>query len=209
MRNIIEVLLFVLGPLIALTFLVRVSMAVFSVWSLNRMRRHPVVHTLWGMLALVAVLFIFWSFHPRMWPSDLIRRHFQRKEVFARVTDAGGWDAVRLACEQLVSNNPDGLVLAYQSPDFFFPTAIAALHPQTVSVRTPEMAQASENRPTNLTKVSIGLYGQKRTGPPVAPYYGLAVYCGPGAGGYDPRTNSSEHRLTYRKLADRVYEVHD
>ncbi len=201
--------LFILGLLILLTFFVRFSLVICTPGYLNRVRRHPVAHAIWGLLALVALLFICSVLGSGFRPPDFVARHRQRQVVLERIKDAGGWDAVRLACEQLVSNNPDGLVLAYQSPDFFFPTAIAALHPQTVSVRTPEMAQASENRPTNLTKVSIGLYGQKRTGPPVAPYYGLAVYCGPGAGGYDPRTNSSEHRLTYRKLADRVYEVHD
>jgi hypothetical protein len=42
------------------------------------------------------------------WPPISLERRAQRQVVQERVQKIGGWEAVRLGCETLVSNNPDG-----------------------------------------------------------------------------------------------------
>lgn len=62
------------------------------------------------VLVLLLILFVP-SFLVRLlawWPPISVEQRAQRQVVQERVQKIGGWEAVRLGCETLVSNNPDG-----------------------------------------------------------------------------------------------------
>jgi len=228
----VALLLFVICPLAAVLFIVRLVCATFSSELSNQMRKHPVIHRIWGCFAFVGVLVFFGVLNLNAWPPLFIERHEQRQEVLQRVQSAGGWKAVRLGCETLATNYPNGFiwfpsrsnVWVYPNPtaeshkhyitnlDYgLLPAAVAALHPKDIRFETPrQLGDVNDDSQTII--VSIWIFGTPGSHVHPTPYYGLAVPCGVGADNYKPQISEQgvigNRHSSVRKVADGVFEVY-
>ena len=98
------VLAFLVCPIAALLFIVRLVVASFSAKVSVEMRRHPVMRTIWGCFAFVGVLIIFGVLHTAMWPPRSVERREQRAKIIERIQSAGGWPALQKDCDTLASS---------------------------------------------------------------------------------------------------------
>jgi hypothetical protein len=208
---------FMVCPLAALLFVVRLVVALFSTKVLKQMRQYPVIHVIWGCFAFVGVL-VFWGFNPAMWPPLSLERSFQRQQVLKRIQPVGGWAALKRDCDALVSK--------YKDDDFGFrwgrddtnsmPPTIAALTPRMVEFLSPKAMQKfggefiGKSYGTNLV-VRIYIFGGHATGGHDQPTLGLDVLCESGVTNYNPVRLLAwaplEH-WKYRKIVDDVYEFY-
>ena len=225
-------LLFVVCPFAALLFIVRLACAPFSEKVAKQMRNHRVAHAIWACLAFVGVLVWAGALDPGAWPTPLIERRAQRQKVLDRVQKVGGWDAVRLGCEALVTNYPDGLrwfpphsnAWVYPNPqteprryyvtnlDYGpLPAAVAALQPKKIDFYPLSVLREFKIEP-QVVVVRIKIFGMHSTGGHSTPYYGLEVPYGTGADEYKPRPSrggvSGNRYSSFRKVADRVFEIY-
>jgi hypothetical protein len=222
--------LFLVSQLVALMFFARLFCALFSSKVSAQMCKHPLVHSLWGCLALVGVLLFLELWGPGIWPRSFIERRTQRQMVLERVRRAGGWEAVRHGCEALVTNYPDGLTWfppssnsrVYPHPqtepqhyyvtnlDFgTIPAAVAALQPREIYYYPLRLLRKGDPQ---VAAVRIKIFGGHATGGHSTPYYGLEGPCGKGAETYAPvpsRGGVSGNRYSsYRKVVDGVFEIY-
>jgi len=205
----------------AFLFAVRLMCAASSTKVSGQMRRHPVIHFIWGCFAYVGVVVFLAFLNPRMsswWPLGWFERLSQRQVLKERVRSAGGWDSVRHDCVSLVELNTNGFQLFWANTNgapFFYlvefvtndlvfsrietnrlPASIVALQPHDV-----------DYAPKNGC-VHFKFFGSHSTGGIVEPYLGLEV---------DTSTNSIIYRhgvgtqygdWTYKKVAEGVYEIY-
>lgn len=196
------------------------------------MRRHPVVHWIWGGFAFVGVLLFLGLLNPAAWGLPSAERRGQRQKVLERVQGVGGWEAVRLGCEALVTNNPDGLAWfppclnarvfpnLQTEPHRFYvtnldygplPPAVAALQPQEIWFYPPRLLRDSKYE-SPVAVVRIKLFGMHSTGGHSTPYYGLEVPCGTGFESYTPRQSqggvSGNRHMSFQKIAGGVFETY-
>ena len=207
----------------ALLFIARLAVAPFSQKVSAQMRKHPLIHIIWGCLGFLGVIFNWYVFaHPMWWPPPFIERQAQRQVVRERVQKVGGWEAVRLGCETVVSNNLDGFywnvsmssnwVMHFQRQERYnwylatnldygpLPPVIAGLRPFRVDYAPRDGC------------VIIQVFGMHRTGGHDTPYLAYEI---------DTSTNSIsyQHGLEYsgafgyrrfvvKRIAKAIYELH-
>jgi hypothetical protein len=225
-------MLFIVCPIVALMFFVRLVCAPFSPKVSDEMRRHPVIHWVWGGFAFLGVLLFLGILNPMWWPPLSVERRGQRQKVLERVQTAGGWEVVRLGCEMLVTNYPDGLTWfpphsnawVYPNPqaephryyvtnlDYGpLPPAVAALNPREIQFYPPRFLRDFKDE-SQVALVRIKIFGMHSTGGHSTPYYGLEVPCGTGAESYTPRSSqggvSGNRHTSFRKVADGVFEIY-
>lgn len=233
MKTILQFLLPLAVPgcfLATLLFVARLIVAPFSAKVAGQMQKHPVLHTIWGGLALVCFLAIWGILNPGLWPPRSVERRQQRQEVFKRVQRAGGWEAVRSGCESLVTNYPNGLswfpprsnVQVYPNPqtepqryyvtnlDYgSLPSSILALQPREIRYY-PQLTLPKDGLPAAVVRIKI--FGAHATGGHSIPYFGLEVACGPNAESYRPQSvrdgMSGSHYRGSDQVAEGIYEVY-
>jgi hypothetical protein len=221
---------FMVCPLAALLFVVRLVVSPFSPKVSEQMRKHPVVHLIWGCFAFVGTLVFLRVLNPAMWPPRSVERREQRQKILERVQKVGGWDAVRLGCEALITNYPDGLTWfppasnawVYPNPQTkphryyvtnldwgTLPPAVAALQPIEIRYYPPRFLPKDEPQ---FAVVRIKIFGLHSTGGHSIPYFGLEVVCGTNAESYRPQPArggvSGNHYDSYDQVADRIYEIY-
>lgn len=191
-------LAFMVCPLAALLFVIRLVVAPFSPKVSEQMRNHRVIHTILGGFAFVGVLVFLGILAPTMWPPLSVERREQRAKVMERVQAAGGWDAIRRDCVILAAQNTNGFYSHFRDANGL-PTAIVALKPMTVEYVPPEGC------------VRIRIFGMHSTGGHSTPYFGLEIACGTNAESYRPQAHggvSGNHFNSYEQVAGRVYEIY-
>jgi hypothetical protein len=215
--NILFPLLFLLIPIFGLMFFVRVLLGPFSPKIWEQMRKHPILHTIWGLFAILSFYFVF-VFIPTG-PPAWVDRIDQRKKLQERLNIAGGWNAVRRDCTLFVSNRTDyfywfppatnvhitafsnGVAINYTTNlDYgILPPALAALKPREMEYRPPVM--------------QIRLFGMHSTGGHSTPYFGLEIVCVTNAAEYHPDLVGSggvkgNHHSNYKQVAEGVFEIY-
>ena len=227
------ILLLLLGCFfVALLFFVRILCGPFSAKTLEQMKKHPVVHVVWAVFAIVSTYILFIAWNPSAWPPTWLERRTQRQKVLERVERGGGWEALRLECESLIASNPDGLT--WHSPHFGskvyrnaqtepptyyvtnfdygpLPSAIAALQPRSIRCLPPKLLpKIGDDIPVAVVRINI--FGVHSTAGHSTPYFALEVSCGPGADTFTPGQNgegvSGNRHSHYRKVADRIFEIY-
>jgi len=191
-------MLFMVCSLAALTFVVRLVCAPFSAKVSDEMRKHPVVHLVWGGFAFVGVLMFLGLLNPSAWPRPSVERREQRRKVTERVEAAGGWDAIRRDCMILAEQHTNGFYSHWN--DTNLPPAILALKPRTV-----------EYHP-HYGRVSMRIFGNHSTGGHSSPYFGLEVVTEKRDGykpgeGYGGGVIGNRH-TTNTQVADGIYEIY-
>jgi hypothetical protein len=168
---------------------------------------------------LVACLVFPMLSRPGRGPSFETQRKEQRKIVQQRVLAAGGWAAVRGACNSLTTNLPhdyfywrppvtnaqvtwfsnNGPAGTYVTNLDYgpLPAPLATLQPRTVEFDVVT---------NDLTVVKIELFGMHRTGAWDVPYYGIYVVCGVAPLRYQPAVEGPGHFLS--EVSERVFEVY-
>jgi len=228
----LQMLAFMVCPLAALLFVVRLVVAPFSSKVSGQMRKHPVIHLLWGCLAFFGALFFLGVLNPAMFPPRFVERREQRQTILERVQRAGGWEAVQLGCATLVANYPDGLTWfpprtnawVYPNPqtephryyvtnlDYgTLPPAVAALQPRELYYYPPRLLRDSSDEP-KIPIVHMKIFGMHSTGGHSTPYFGLDVVCSTNAASYRPQSAhvgvSGKHYESYNRVTDAIYEVY-
>jgi hypothetical protein len=224
-------IIWLVSPWITLLFVVRLVCSAFSYRISKQMKEHPVVHWVWGFMAIPGLLIVCGVFPLESWPLLFIEQREQRERALARIQGVGGWEAVRRDCEKLSADHPDGFiwhppntnVLVYPTPQtdprkYYFtnlddgplPAAVAALRPKNVQIspaRNPKEIPSGDR----TAVASIKIFGIHSTGGHSIPYYGVEVACGKGADSYLPDASlggaSGNRHLHFRKVADRVFEI--
>jgi hypothetical protein len=195
------VLAFLVCPIAALLFIVRLVVAPFSAKVSEEMCKHPVVHTIWGCLALVGVLVFLGVVDPAMWPPKSVERRQQRAKVMERVQAAGGWDAIRRDCVTLAEQNTNGFYSHFRDTNGL-PAALVALKPMMVEYAPPTGC------------VRIRMFGMHSTGGHSTPYFGLEVDTSTNTAsynhgaGYDNGGVIGNHHSVAEKVAEGIYELY-
>lgn len=203
-------LLFVTCPCVALLFLGRLLCAPFSTKISGQMKKHPILHFVWGFFAFVGALAILGVLDPGIWPPKFVERRAQRQKVIARVQSAGGWEALKRDCTLLVQTNESLYWTRWHTNDLLASLpAIAVLQPQQVKFISPKLLVGHLDEP-RVPVVHIKVFGMHATGAHSTPYFGLDVVAAPIEGNYIPKpaiaASGNAHR-NYRKVAEGVYEV--
>jgi hypothetical protein len=205
------VLVFLVCPIAALLFIVRLVVAPFSAKVTEEMRKHPVVHTIWGCLAFVGVLIFLGVIDPAIWPPRSVERREQRTKVVERIQAVGGWAALQKDCDTLVAQYPDSAFVWYRHDTNALPPTIAALKPWCVIYYSPTVVRGYKDEP-QIPVVRIKVFGIHSTGGHSIPYFGLEVVCGTNAASYQPQPAhggvSGNHYDSYKRVTDTIYEIY-
>jgi len=205
-------ILFIVCPFAALTFIVRLACASFSAKVSDEMRRHPVIHWIWGGFAVLGVMLLFFGLlNPIWWPPASVERRSQRQKVLERVEAAGGWAAVQRDCDVLVAQHRDSAFMWHRFETNALPPALAVLNPWEVRFYSPRMLREFKYEP-QVAVVRIKIFGMHSTGGHSTPYFGLEVVSGVGAETYRPRSSrggvSGNGYRSYTPVTDRIYEIY-
>src|SRR5579863_2363768 len=92
---------------VSISFFVAVVLAFCSKLHRRRFRKHPILHAVWGLVAVASLVVLVPPLFP--YPSGWWIRHKQRQIVRQRVEEAGGYAAIRRACNELAARFPEGL----------------------------------------------------------------------------------------------------
>ncbi len=176
------------------------------------MRQHPIIHWIWGALAILGVLFILDFLSPTWWPPPSVERRGQRQKVVERVDSAGGWAAIQKDCDALVAQHQvDGFYWHDRFDTNALPPALAALKPWEVRFYSPTVLKDFKDEP-RVAVVRIKIFGLHSTGGHSTPYFGLEVVSGAGAETYRPRPSrggvSGNAYRSYSPVTDRIYEIY-
>jgi hypothetical protein len=205
----------------AFLFAVRLMCAASSTKVSGQIRRHPVIHCIWGCFAYVGLVLFLAILNPRMstwWPLGWIERLSQRHILTDRVRSAGGWDSVRHDCVSLVELHTNGFLLFWANTNgvpFFYldefstndrplvrietnrlPASIVALQPHDV-----------EYAPKNGC-VRFKFFGSHSTGGIIELYLGLEVDTSTNSVGYNHGAETEYRDWTYKKVAEGIYEIY-
>jgi hypothetical protein len=199
-------------PLAALLFVVRLVVALFSAKVSEQVRRHPMVHAIWGCFAFVGVLVFLGVFDPAMWPPRSVERREQRAKVLERIQSAGGWTALQKDCEALAERYRDSSFQWLRGFDTnALPHSIATLNPWEVRLYSPQVLNNFKDEP-QVPVVHIKVFGIHSTGGHSIPYFGLEVVCATNAGSYRPQPArggvSGNHYDSYKRVTNTVYEIY-
>ena len=195
------VLAFLVCPIAALMLIVRLAIAPFSSKVSGEMRRHPVIHVIWGGIAFGSVLIFSGIVNPAAWPSVSVERKEQRAKLADRVHAAGGWDAIRRDCVRFAEQNTNGFYSHFRDTNGL-PAAVVALKPMTVEYQ-PQFGC-----------VRIRIFGMHSTGGHSRPYFGLEVDTSTnsvsnnhGAGYGNGGVIGNRHTVA-EKVAEGIYELY-
>lgn len=183
-------------------FIVRLVVALFSSKVSEQMRRHPVIHAIWGCFAFGGGLIVLSLLNPEMWPPVSVERREQRAKVMERVQAAGGWDAIRRDCVRFAEQNTNGFhSLGFRDTNGL-PAALVALKPMEVEYQ-PQFGC-----------VCIRIFGMHSTGGHSRPYFGLevdtstnSVSCNHGAGYGNGGVIGNRHTVA-EQVAEGIYELY-
>jgi hypothetical protein len=204
-------LAFVFCPIAALLFIVRLIVAPFSAKASEEMRRHPVVHIVWGCFAFVGVLIFMGVLDPAMWPPRSVERREQRAKVMERVQAAGGWTTLQKDCDALVEQYRDSAYIWHRGSTNALPPSIAALKPWEVRFYSPTVLRGSDYA-SEVPVVRIKIFGIHSTGGHSTPYFGLEVVCVTNTASYRPQPArggvSGNHYDSYNRVTDTIYEIY-
>jgi hypothetical protein len=205
-------LAFMIGPVAALLFAVRLIVALFSPKVSGQIRQHPVTHVIWGCLALVGVLVFLGVLDPAMWPPRSVERRAQRAKAVGRIQSAGGWTALQKDCDALAEHYRDSVFQWHRGfSTNALPPAIAALTPKEVIFYSAKVLREFRDEP-QVPVVRIKVFGIHSTGGHSIPYFGFEVVCTTNAESYRPQPSrggvSGNHYGSYRQVTDRIYEIY-
>jgi len=209
LMNILLPSLVLICLLAALLFVVRLYVAIVSPKVVGQMRKHPVIHIVWGCFAMIGGLFILDGLYPNLWPPRFIERQTQREKVVQRVQAAGGWAALQRDCDALVKEYHDSAFIWHLGNTNELPPAIAALHPREVTFYSPAMVHDSSPDEPQVPVVCIKVFGLHSTGGHSVPYFGLDVVCSTNAGYHPPSAKggaSGNHYDSYRQVTETIFE---
>ena len=200
---------------------VRLMCAAFSTKVSGQIRRHPVVHCIWGCFAYVGLILFLSIFNPAMssmWPLNWFERMSQRQVLMERVRSAGGWDNVRHDCVSLVELHTNGFQLWWANTNgqhFFYlvelnnndllpirietnslPASIVALDPRKVEYGPKRGC------------VQFRFFGSHSTGGITEPYLGLEVDTSTNSLNYKHGAGTEYGDWTYKRVAEGVYEIY-
>ena len=188
-------------PLAAILLIIRLVVARFSKKVSEQIKKHPVVHIIWGIFALLGILVFFGILNPEMWPPASVERREQRAKIMVRVQAAGGWDAIRRDCMTFAAQNTNGFYSHWRDTNGL-PPAIVTLKPMTVEY---EPAYGC---------VCMRIFGMHSTGGHSTPYFGLEVDTSSNSASYNHGTGYNNggvignHHSTAEKVADGIYEIY-
>jgi hypothetical protein len=203
--------------LFGLMFFVRVVFGPFSPKIIGQMRKHPIMHVVWGLFAICSFYFLF-VLAPSGSPAWMDRID-QRKKLAERVQSAGGWDAVRRDCEMLASNKTEPFEWYPPWTNAQVTTFLngAEIHYSTNIDYGPLTPAVATLKPREIRYYSgvmrIRLFGMHSTGGHSSPYFGLEIVCGTNNDGYHPHQGDSggvdgNSHSTYRKVAEGIFEIY-
>ena len=207
-------MLFIVCPLAALFFIVRLACAAFSSKVFDEMRSHPVFHGIWACFALVGVLLFLGVLNRWAWPPPFVERRGQRQLVLDRVQSSGGWAAIQKDCDALAEQHRDSVFFWHRGDTNGLPQTLAALQPWSVQFHSPAALHNFKDfkDEPQVAVVRIKVFGLHSTGGHSTPYFGLEVVSGAGADTYKPKPSrggaSGNRYRSYRPLADRIYEIY-
>jgi hypothetical protein len=188
-------------PFVAILLIARLVAAVLSPKVSEQVRRHPVIHLIWGCFAFAGVLVMLGVLDPAMWPPISVERREQRAKIMERVQSTGGWDAVRRDCIALAERHADGFHTHWHDTNGL-PAAIVALRPLTVQY-TPQYGC-----------VRMRIFGAHSTGGHSRPYFGLEVDTSTNSTGYQHGTGYDNggvignHHSVAEQVAEGVYAIY-
>jgi len=188
-------------PMAALLFIVRLVVAPFSTKVSGQMRRHPVIHILWGCFAFVGVFIVLGVLEPDLWPPASVERREQRAKLMERVQAAGGWNSIRRGCISLDEENTGGFYSHFRHTNGL-PAAIVALKPMSVQYQP------------GCGCVRIKIFGMHSTGGHSTPYFGLEVDTSSNnlsynhGAGYDNGGVIGNHHSVAEQVAEGIYELY-
>lgn len=204
-------LLFIVCPLAAILFIVRLVCAPFSSKISDQIRRHQLIHWVWGGFGLVGALMVVGALNPAAWPPPSVERRAQRLEVRDRIETAGGWEALRHDCIEFAQTNEVVQWSRWFTNDApALPPAIRALQPQQVYYVSPKLFGPHSDE-SKIPIVRIKVFGMHSTGGHSTPYFGLEVVATPSSEDYTPKARpaaSGNGHVHYRKVSDGVYEIY-
>ena len=173
------------------------------------MRRHPVIHVIWGCLASIVILSFLALMNWYRWPPLFVERKAQRAKVVERIQAAGGWAALQRDCDALMAEYHDSAFIWRRGNKDELPPTIAALNPQSVIFYSADMVRGSKDFP-QIPLVQIKIFGAHSTGGHSIPYFGLEVVCSTNSASYQPLTSqagvSGNHYDNYRQVTETIYE---
>jgi hypothetical protein len=190
-------LVFVIG----LAFIARMACAIFSEKARQRVKRSPILHALWSISGIFAVLFLMDPFFANIWPPHWLELKRQREIVRERVQAAGGWEKLRQDCITFANTNQNEAFfwIRWNTNHVNLPATMSALDAQVIRYSPPSML--SKDNP-DYPVVHIKIFGMHSTGGHSIPFYGLEVIPGQET---SPSQNSGFH---YQKIIEGVYEVY-
>lgn len=204
-------LAFVVCPLAALLFVVRLVVAPFSPKVFRQIRKHPVIHTIWGCLAFVGILVFLGVLDPAMWPPKSIEHREQRAKLVERIEAAGGWTALQRDCDTLAAQYRNSAFVWYRGNTNALPPTIAALKPWSVIFYSPTVLRDYKDE-SQIPIVHIKVFGLHSTGGHSIPYFGLEVVCATNAESYHPQPArvgvTGNHYDNYTRVTGTIYEVY-
>ena len=203
-------LLFLLWILSGLWFIGQFLRVLFSAKNRGEISRHRRL-LFWGVYIVLSGLIFSAAVVPSVMPPAWWDRIGQRKKVLERVRSAGGWDKVRLGCEDLIEKHPDGFQEFYPAAGYVknfdygpLPPALATLRPKGVRFYPPRSVTPRADR-SEVAVVHIWIFGMHRSLGHSEPHYSLELPCGKGAEMYQPTPSSY---LSFEKLTNGVFEIY-
>jgi hypothetical protein len=134
------------------------------------------------------------------WPPHWLERVRQRKEVYERAQNAGGWDLLKTEANALAeSNAATGFMwikghLPDENPEL--PKSFKALNPKRVDLWRER---------NGICAVRVSIFGANSTGGRGQDFYSIKIIC-PNAPHW-PNAHSDAPIQYDRKIADDIYEV--
>lgn len=137
------------------------------------------------------------------WPPHWLERIQQRKIVRERVRNAGGWEAIRKDCQDIVlTNSATGFQWFghFNGQESTLPKSLSALQPRVVQL-WPEQ--------NGMQSIKIQIFGGHATGGRGQDFYIITVVCSPPQNFRSPFEISPKTKVSYgnRELANGIYEA--
>jgi hypothetical protein len=211
MRVVILQSLALAGMLVFFMFVARLVCSPFSEKIQDQMRRHPVWHWLWAVLAVASGFFLYALIHPSVLRPNWLERRTQHDTVLQRVQSAGGWEALRRDCISLAQTNEMVRWIRWHTNGApVMPPAILALKPQEVSYYSPKVFGPKSGE-LQIPVVRVKVFGMHSTGGHSTPYFGLEVIASDSTEGYAQKAHPAvpgNGFEQYRKVSEGVFEIY-
>jgi hypothetical protein len=200
---------FMFGPSLIVAYLLYLALRRFVV---NSRFSHLVLFAV-----LLAATFLTLPFAWSLVAAGRLRheRQTQRDTVSSRISQAGGWEALKRDSISLIEQHKDSYFDWNRHDTNALPVAIAALKPMSVEYYPPKfLSELKDGRftdPPNVHIVRIQIFGMHSTGGRSTPFFGLEVVTGAESGSYRPRPGggvSGNSHTTYTRVGEDIYEIY-